>query len=112
MPLYRVGRATRQRPQSQDVCAGLSDMKKPPSARLLGPFKTRFQEVRIPTDSFALIAIGLVALAAFWLVFSLVRKMFGLVLLVALAIGAWVLWSNPGFIHAATDALAGFVGSP
>jgi hypothetical protein len=49
---------------------------------------------------------------AFWLMFSLVRKMFGLVLLVALAIGAWALWSNPGLFYAATDALGGLVGSP
>tara|TARA_R100000365_G_scaffold585_1_gene1954 strand:- start:342 stop:449 length:108 start_codon:yes stop_codon:yes gene_type:complete len=35
--------------------------------------------------------------------------MFGLVLLVALAIGAWVLWSNP---HLLSSVSGGFLGAP
>jgi hypothetical protein len=44
---------------------------------------------------------------AFWLVFSLARKMFGLVLLVALAVGAWVLWSNPHLLYSVSRGLLG-----
>ena len=65
------------------------------------------KEAMIPTDSFSLIVIGGVALVAFWLVFSLVRKMFGLVLLVALAVGAWVLWSNPHLLYSVSGGLLG-----
>ncbi|WP_417579272.1 hypothetical protein [Pelagibacterium sp.] len=46
---------------------------------------------------------------AFWLVFSLVRKMFGIVLLVVLVIGAWVLWSNPQMLSAATETFGGWL---
>ncbi|AEQ53191.1 hypothetical protein [Pelagibacterium halotolerans] len=44
---------------------------------------------------------------AFWLVFSLVRKLFGLVLLAALAVAAWVLWSNPHLLAWVTGGLFG-----
>ena len=51
-----------------------------------------------------LIVLGLVGLAVVWLVFSLVRKLFGLLLLVALAVGGLVLWSNP-------ELLSGLLGT-
>lgn len=61
----------------------------------MGTAPDQSTEASIPTDGFSLIVISAIALAAFWLVFSLVRKMFGLVLLAAIGIAAWVLWSNP-----------------
>lgn len=66
------------------------------------------QEAEIPTDNYTLIVIGVIAVVAFWLVFSLVRKMFGLVLLAGLAIGAWILWSNPELLGPLADAVTGF----
>lgn len=60
---------------------------------------TNPREADIPTDTVSLLFIGGIALAAFWLVFSLVRKVFGLVLIVALALGAWVVWSNPDMMQ-------------
>lgn len=42
-----------------------------------------------------LIGLGLVGLVVVWLVFSLIRKMFGLVLLAALVVGGFVLWNDP-----------------
>lgn len=65
----------------------------------MGTAPDQSTEAPIPTDGLSLIVIGAVALAAFWLVFSLVRKMFGLVLLAAIGIGAWVLWSNPDLLE-------------
>ncbi|HCO55394.1 MAG TPA: hypothetical protein DIT93_10285 [Pelagibacterium sp.] len=94
-----------------DLCRSgpLPDIKKPPSDCAIGCGSTVRREAGIPTDSFSLIVIGAIALVAFWLVFSLVRKAFGLVLLVALAIGAWVLWSNPQLLHSVTGA---FLATP
>jgi hypothetical protein len=69
------------------------------------------KEKTMPTDSPMLIVLGLVALAAVWLVFSLVRKLFGILLLIALAGGAWVLWSNPPMFNAVTNALLGWAGA-
>lgn len=34
-------------------------------------------------------------LFALWLVFTMVRKLFGVILLAALAGGAWIVWNNP-----------------
>lgn len=45
------------------------------------------QEANIPTDNYTLIVLGVIVVVAFWLVFSLFRKVFGLVLLAALVIG-------------------------
>ena len=61
-------------------------------------------ETPIPTDSNMLVVLGLVGLAVVWLVFSLVRKLFGLLLLAALAVGGLVLWSNP-------ELLSGLLGT-
>lgn len=30
-----------------------------------------------------------------WLIFSVLRKVFGIALVLALALGAWMIWSNP-----------------
>lgn len=49
----------------------------------------------MPQDTYTLIGLGLAGLLAVWLVFSLVKKMLGIVLLIALAAGAYVVWTNP-----------------
>lgn len=64
----------------------------------------------IPTDSVSLVIIGLIAVVVFWLVFSLVRKVFGLLLLVAVAAGAWFLWSNPELLQSVLNGAASFAG--
>lgn len=57
------------------------------------------------------IVIAAIALLAVWLVFSLVRKAFGLLLLAAVGVAAYVLWSNPDLLEAlkrwAADLLGG-----
>tara|TARA_R110002020_G_scaffold14227_20_gene50538 strand:+ start:2701 stop:2895 length:195 start_codon:yes stop_codon:yes gene_type:complete len=62
------------------------------------------------SDNLTLIGLGLAGLFIVWLVFSLVKKVFGLVLLAALAIGAYLLWNNPAMLQGLLDTLAGFFG--
>mgnify|MGYP003647940269 CR=1 FL=1 len=62
------------------------------------------------SDNLTLIGLGLAGLFIVWLVFSLVKKVFGLVLLAALAIGAYLLWTNPAMLQGLLDTLAGFFG--
>lgn len=71
------------------------------------PLSPTLREADIPTDTVSLLFIGGIALAAFWLVFSLVRKVFGLVLIVALALGAWVVWSNPDMMASLWSQVSG-----
>lgn len=68
----------------------------------------RFRRSPIPTDTLTLIGLGVAALVAVWLVFSLVRKLFGLVLLAGVAIGAWYLWSDPAAAQDLVDFVMGF----
>ncbi len=42
-----------------------------------------------------LIGLGVAAVVVVWLVFSVFKRVLGLALLVAMAFGAWVVWSNP-----------------
>lgn len=46
-------------------------------------------------ETYTLIGLGLAGVLGVWLVFSLVRKMLGILLLLALAAGGYVLWTNP-----------------
>jgi uncharacterized membrane protein YgcG len=54
----------------------------------------RNQETPMPTDTYTLIGLGVAAIVVLWLVFSMMRKMFGLVLILVLAAGAWYVWNN------------------
>lgn len=67
------------------------------------------QEAFIPTDTITLIGLGVAALVAVWLVFSLVRKVFGFLLLIAIGIGAWYLWTNPETAQALLGSVMGFI---
>jgi len=49
----------------------------------------------MPTDTGTLIGLGVAAIVVLWLVFAMMRKLFGIALIIALAAGAWYLWSNP-----------------
>lgn len=59
----------------------------------------------MPTDTITLAGLAIAAIMAVWLVFSILRKMFGIVLLIALAVGAYVLWTNPDLLAALLDNL-------
>lgn len=58
-----------------------------------------------------LIGLGLAALVIVWLVFSLLRRVFGLVLLVGLAVGGWIWWSNPDLFQDGIDAVKRLFGA-
>ena len=62
------------------------------------------------TDNLTLIGLGLAGLFIVWLVFSLVKKAFGLALLAALVIGAYLLWNNPAMLQGLLNTVAGFFG--
>jgi len=58
-----------------------------------------------------LIGLGVVAIVAVWLVFSVVRKALGLALLAALIIGGVVLWNDPDLLHATIGFAAELFGA-
>ena len=50
-------------------------------------------------DNTSLIILGVGAAIVLWLVFSLMKKLFGLALIAALAFGAYMVWTNPDLLH-------------
>jgi uncharacterized membrane protein YccC len=59
----------------------------------------------MPTDTGTLIGLGVAAVVVLWLVFAMMRKLFGIALIIALAAGAWYLWSNPEAQRTALDMI-------
>ena len=53
----------------------------------------------MPTDSTTLIGLAIGAVILAWLVFSVLRKLFGLALIAALVLAVTVLWFNPGLAN-------------
>jgi hypothetical protein len=64
----------------------------------------------MPADTYTMLGLGVAAVVVVWLVFSVMKKVFGLLLLVALAAGAYVLWTNPDAMNAVTAAVGGLWG--
>ena len=64
----------------------------------------------MPTDNLTLIALCLGGLLIVWLVFSLIKKVFGLVLLAALVVGGYILWTNPPLLASLLDTIGNFTG--
>lgn len=62
-------------------------------------------------DSYLLIGLGLAALFAVWLVYSLVKKILGLALLAALVVAGFVLWNNPAMLQSVLQTVSGFMAS-
>ena len=58
-----------------------------------------------------LIGLGCAALLAVWLVFSLVKKIVGLALLAALALGLFMLWNNPAMLNQLIAFASGLLGT-
>ncbi len=52
----------------------------------------------MPTDTPSLLILGIGAAIVLWLVFSVMKKLFGLALIAAVAFGAYMLWTNPGLL--------------
>ena len=57
----------------------------------------------MPTDTSTLLALGIGAAILIWLVFSLMKKLFGLAILAAIAFGAYMLWANPDLLRRAME---------
>ena len=49
--------------------------------------------------SLTLIGLAIGAAVILWLVFSVMKKLFGFLLLGAIAFGAWFLWNNPELLN-------------
>ncbi len=64
----------------------------------------------IITDNYLLIGLGFAALLIAWMVFSLVKKVFGLVLVCAIVLAGLLLWTNPVLLENLADAFFAFVG--
>lgn len=64
----------------------------------------RQRRTTITGDNYTLIGLGLAALLVIWLVFSVVKRIFGLLLLAALAVAGFVLWNNPALLGTVLEA--------
>ena len=53
----------------------------------------------MPADLSTLLAIGIGAAILLWLVFSLIKKLFVLALVAALAFGAYIAWTDPELVR-------------
>ena len=62
------------------------------------------------SDTYLLIGLGCVALFVVWLVFSLVKKLFGIALLIGVVIAGFVVWNNPDLQRAVIEWISGFMG--
>jgi hypothetical protein len=56
-------------------------------------------------DTYTMIGLGLVALLVVWLVFSVLKKVVGLVFLAAIAVGGYMLWNNPPLLDRVLDTV-------
>ncbi|MBB6182446.1 hypothetical protein [Pseudorhizobium flavum] len=59
----------------------------------------------MPDSLYSLIISGVVSVLVLWLVFFVVRKLIGAALLVALAMGIWMVWNDPGLLQQWLDAV-------
>lgn len=71
------------------------------------PVNFRMRREQIPTDTYTLVGLGVAAVVVLWLVFSVLKKVFGLVLLAAIVGAGFLMWQNPELLHWATRYLPG-----
>lgn len=62
-------------------------------------------------DTYLLIGLGCAALFVVWLVFSLVKKLFGLALLAAVVVAGFVLWNSTDLQRAVIQWISGLIGT-
>ena len=53
------------------------------------------EETKMPTDPLTLMGFGIGAVVIIWLIFSVVKKVVGIAMVLALVAGGWFLWTNP-----------------
>ena len=56
----------------------------------------------MPTETYTLVGLGVAAVAIIWLVFSVAKKLLGLLLLVALVAAAFIAWQHPELVRQIT----------
>lgn len=61
----------------------------------------------MPTDPSSLIVLGVGAVILAWLIFSVIKKLFGVALVAVLAFGGYMLWTNPDLLRRAME-MVGF----
>lgn len=54
-------------------------------------------------DTYTMIGLGLGILLVVWLVFSVLKKVIGLLFLAVLAVGGYMLWNNPPLLNSILD---------
>ena len=57
------------------------------------------------TDMSSLLVLGIGAAILLWLIFSVMKKLFGLALIAALVFGGYMLWTNPDLQQRALDLI-------
>ena len=62
----------------------------------------------MPNDFISFIILAALAVVVLWLVFFVVRKLFGVALLIALAVGAWMVWNDPDHLRQWADPVMNF----
>ena len=63
------------------------------------------------SDLMSLIILAAVGAAVLWLVFFVARKLFGFALLVAIAVGAWIIWNDPAVLQKWFEAVMDVVNT-
>jgi hypothetical protein len=61
----------------------------------------------MPADTATLVGLAAAAIVVIWLVFSVLKKVIGLVLLAAIVGGGFVLWTNPALLDQLLRSLPG-----
>ncbi|KKB77841.1 hypothetical protein VW35_14420 [Devosia soli] len=64
----------------------------------------------MPTDPLTLMGFGIGAVVIAWLVFSVVKKVVGIAIVLALAAGAWFLYANPQYLAPIVAYVRQFTG--
>ena len=61
-------------------------------------------------ESYVLMGLGVAAIVVVWLVFSVLKKVVGLIFLAAVVAGGFVLWSNPALLRSLIATVQRTVG--
>ena len=67
------------------------------------------EECQISSDTLTLIGLGVAAVVIIWLVFSVLKKVIGLLFLGAVAFGTYMLWKDPVLLNQVLDWVQGFI---
>ena len=57
-------------------------------------------------ETYTLVGLGVAGVVIAWLIFSVFKKILGLLFLAALAFGAWMIWQNPQLVQQLGQAFA------